>query len=173
MGPKCQWWMSFNRHPFAIATNARIYFLPNILPSVHTSAVIFGIYRSYLLPSELLACASLLYPSSPFAEALECRGQWEDGFQSPWSHTAAVSHKASCRNVSPPKKEYYVLFWLQEAGEEKKDSKENGLGNKRSENFSGQNHICNRLSLSDLSWEMRSPGDRGLELRASILVQAG
>ena len=52
--------------------------------------------------------------------------------------------------------------------EKKKDSKENGLGNKRSESFSGQNHICNRLSLSDVSYEMRSPGDRGLKLRAEI-----
>lgn len=65
----------------------------------------------------------------------------------------------------PRKRLLYLFCDIQDAGEKKMDSKENGLGNKRSESFSGQNHICNRLSLSDLSWEMRSPGDRGLELR--------
>lgn len=77
----------------------RIYFLPNILPlRTHTSAVIFGIYKLSLVS---FSPAQTCFPSSPFAEALECRGQWEDGFQSPWSHTAAVSHRASCRKCFP------------------------------------------------------------------------
>lgn len=123
----------------------RMYFLPDILPlRTHTSAVIFGIYKLSLVSfSPMQTC----HPSSPFAEALECRGQWEDGFQSPWSHTAAVSHKASCRKCFPTQERLLYLFCdIQEAGEKKMGSKENGLGNKRSESFSGQNHICNRLS---------------------------
>ena len=47
------------------------------------------------------------------------------------------------------------------------DSKENGLGFKRSESFSGQNHICNRLSLSDelrneKPWRQRSRAQASL-----------
>ena len=141
-----------------------MYFLSDILPlRTHTSAVIFGIYKLSLVSfSPMQTC----HPSSPFAEALECRGQWEDGFQSPWSHTAAVSHKASCRKCFPTQERgSYICSVTFRKRERRKWILRKMVLEIRDQRVSVGKITFVTGWVWATSWEMRSPGDRGLELR--------
>ena len=92
---------------FAIAMDAKNIFLSNILPlRTHTSAVIFGIYKLSLVSfSPMQTC----YPSSPFAEALECRGQWKMGSRALGHTQQPLATKHLAGNVSLPKKEALIF----------------------------------------------------------------
>lgn len=130
----------FNGHPLCqLPWTIRFYFLSNILP-------LLSLQRNNFWHLQAISCQRTCHTSSLFAERLwNPGGCWEDGFQSPWTQTAAISHKLSWRKWLTTKAREMngqdnflsLSYDIQEAREKKKHSNENGLGNKKPEGAAG------------------------------------